>query len=261
MDIQNIYYQREGKGLPVVLLHGFLEDMTMWDEYTSQLMTQYTVLRIDLLGHGKTTCQNTVYSMEAQAEVVKGVLRKERISKAVIVGHSMGGYVTLAFAEQYPEMTKGFCLFFSSTLADNLEKKKQRSHVAKLIKTQKESFLRIAIPSLFHENQKKSLQPYIEKTKKMAEKITTEAIIASLNGMRLRKDRTHILRSSIPKQWLVGNFDSTLSLESFQEQKNIATNLDFRTFDIGHMGHYEAPEETLNALQEFIKRCYSNEEC
>ncbi len=257
MKIQDIHYKVEGKGPSIVLLHGFLEDMTMWDEFTAPLITDYTVVRIDLLGHGKTTSQDAIYSMEEQAEIVHFVLEKEHISEAVIVGHSMGGYVALAFAEQYPQMTKGFSLFFSSAAEDNSEKKTQRNRVAELVKTQRESFIRVAIPNLFHNEEQESLQPWIKKTKEMAQKVSTENIIASIYGMRSRKDRIHILRTYVPKQLLVGLFDTALDQKSLQKQIDTANNLDYKTFNVGHMGHYEAHEETFRELKKFIEKCYS----
>ena len=259
MKIQDIHYVVEGKGSAIVLLHGFLEDMTMWDEFTVKLIKEnYTVIRIDLLGHGKTTSQDAVYSMEEQAEIVKFVLDKEDILEAVIIGHSMGGYVTLAFAEEYPQMVKGFSLFFSSAAEDNSKKKIQRNRVADLVKTQRDSFIRVAIPNLFYNNEKKELQPFIEKTKRMANKISTENIIASIYGMRSRKDRIHVLHSYIPKQLLVGVFDTALDQDSLKKQIDIANNLDYKVFDIGHMGHYEAPELTFDEVKLFVDKCYYN---
>lgn len=257
MKLQNIHYQIEGKGPAVVLLHGFLEDLSMWDECTSKLVAEYTVVRIDLLGHGKTISEGTVYSMEDQAEVVKFVLEKEGISKAVIVGHSMGGYVALAFAEQYPHSTQGFSLFFSSAAEDTAEKKEQRSRVAELVKTQRESFIRVAIPNLFYNPEQKFLKPWVEKTKQMAEKVTTENTIASIYGMRSRKDRIAILKTPTPKQLLIGLRDTALDQNSLQKQIDTANNMSYKAFDIGHMGHYEAPEETFMELKKFIEKCYS----
>ncbi len=257
MKTQDIHYKIEGKGNPIVLLHGFLEDMTMWDEFTQQLIQNHLVIRIDLLGHGKTTTEASIYSMEDQASIVKFVLDKENIKQAVIVGHSMGGYVSLAFAEEFPEMTMGFSLFFSSANKDSEEKKTQRNRVAKLVKTQRESFIQIAIPNLFYDNEKEILKPYIDKTKNMAELVTTQNMIASIYGMRSRKDRTHVLKNNIPKQLLIGKYDSSLDQTILQRQIDDSNNLDHKTFNIGHMGHYEAPESTLFELEQFIHKCYN----
>ncbi len=256
MKIEHIHYTIEGSGNPVVLLHGFLEDMTMWDEFAAQLQAHYTVVRIDLLGHGKTQSQGKEYTMEDQASLVNSVLEKEQLTNVVMVGHSMGGYITLAFAEQYPEKVKGFSLFFSSAAADSSEKKEQRARAAELVQTQRKSFIHAAIPNLFHEPEKESLQPLVMKTRNMAEKISSENIAAALYGMRSRKDRTHILQNDTPKQLMIGAFDGALDLSSLQEQIAQANHLESITFKVGHMGHYEAPEETFNALKNFIERCF-----
>ncbi|MFV0531470.1 MAG: alpha/beta fold hydrolase [Flavobacteriales bacterium] len=258
MSIQNIHYVIEGKGIPVVLLHGFLEDITMWDEFSTKLITQHTIIRIDLLGHGKTISQGAVYSMEEQAKLVKSVLDQEQISEVIIIGHSMGGYITLAFAEQYPQMVKGFSLFFSSATEDSSKKKEQRNRLVELVKKQRQSFIQTAIPNLFHNPDKKLLQPFVEKTKKMAKNVTTENIVASLYGMRSRKDRTSVLQTSIPKQLLMGRFDTALDRKSLEKQINTAYNLEYKIFDTGHMGHYEAPKETFTEVNTFIKNVVSH---
>lgn len=257
MRIQHVNYTIEGSGKPIVLLHGFLENLTMWDEFSQQLQNNYTVIRIDLLGHGKTLSEGTEYTMEDQATLVNSVLEKENITDVVIAGHSMGGYITLAFAELFPEKVKGFSLFFSSATADSVEKKEQRTRAAELVKTQRKSFIHGAIPNLFHKPEKESLQPFVTQTRKMAEQVSSENIVATLYGMRSRKDRTQVLKSTIPKQLIIGAFDSALDLASLEEQIAKSHHLEHITFNVGHMGHYEAPKETFSALKGFIKKCFA----
>ena len=98
-----IDYTATGKGTAVVLLHGFLENQTMWQYLAPVLATKYRVITIDLLGHGNTDCLGYVHTMEDQADMVHHVLHELKIRKSVLIGHSMGGYVALAFAELYPD--------------------------------------------------------------------------------------------------------------------------------------------------------------
>src|SRR5690606_33729582 len=98
-----INYTDQGKGTAVVLLHGFLENLHMWDSLKNELSRKYRVIAIDLLGHGKTDCLGYIHSMEDNADCVHAVLSELRIRKAVLAGHSMGGYIALAFAELYPD--------------------------------------------------------------------------------------------------------------------------------------------------------------
>jgi pimeloyl-ACP methyl ester carboxylesterase len=101
-----VSYSDIGKGSTVVLLHGFLENKTMWKDLVPNLSKKNRVLSIDLLGHGETESLGYVHSMEENAEIVKAVLSHLKIRKAVIIGHSMGGYVALAFAEMFPTYIK-----------------------------------------------------------------------------------------------------------------------------------------------------------
>src|SRR5690606_14377497 len=122
----SVNYTDTGKGSAVVLLHGFLENSKMWDDFTGELSKKHRVVTIDLLGHGKTQPLNYVQTMEDNAEMVLAVLHELRIRKAVLVGHSMGGYVALAFADLFPEIVKAVALINSTSKPDNHERKINR---------------------------------------------------------------------------------------------------------------------------------------
>ena len=98
-----ISYTEQGKGNAVILLHGFLENSTMWKYLVPVLTQKNRVICIDLLGHGQTDCLGYIHSMEDMADAVHHVISELKIRKAILVGHSMGGYVALAFAALYPE--------------------------------------------------------------------------------------------------------------------------------------------------------------
>ena len=112
-----ISFSDTGKGTVIVLLHGFLENKKMWDFYISEFAKKNRVIAIDLLGHGESECLGYVHSMEDHADAVQAVLSDLRIRKAIFIGHSMGGYVALAFAELYPDNTKGLVLLNSTARA------------------------------------------------------------------------------------------------------------------------------------------------
>ena len=105
----NIFYSDVGKGSAVVLLHGFLENATMWKDIVPELSKKNRVITIDLLGHGKSDCLGYVHSMDLFAETVETILKHLRVRKCIIIGHSLGGYVALAFAETHPQKIKGLC--------------------------------------------------------------------------------------------------------------------------------------------------------
>ena len=129
-----ISYSDTGKGTAVVLLHGFLENKKMWDDYIPVLSQKNRVITIDLLGHGDSECLGYIHSMEENAQVVRSVLTHLRIRKAVFIGHSMGGYVALAFADLYPNSIKGLVLLNSTAKADSAERKKNRDRAIVAVK-------------------------------------------------------------------------------------------------------------------------------
>ena len=112
-----IYYQIQGSGPVLVLLHGFLEASFIWDGFVDLLSKSHQVVTIDLLGHGKTTVSAPIFTMEVQAEMVHEVMKKENITQAHLVGHSMGGYIALAFLEKFPEMVQKITLLNSTSIA------------------------------------------------------------------------------------------------------------------------------------------------
>jgi pimeloyl-ACP methyl ester carboxylesterase len=249
-----ISYSDTGKGTAVVLLHGFLENQKMWQNFIPEWSKKNRVITIDLLGHGATECLGYVHTMEDNAAVVHEVLRELRIRKVIFVGHSMGGYVALAFAEMYPEYIKGLVLLNSTSRADSDEKKKNRERAIKLVKQNYESFVRISIANLFSEDNREILAAEIENTKTEALKTPLQGIVASLEGMKIRKDRKIVLLSAnYPIMLILGKKDGVLNYEENAEQiENTAVKL--VTFPDGHMSHIENKIALKNILLGFIKK-------
>jgi len=133
-----------GSGPAVVLLHGFLENSSMWNQISEQISKKNRVVCIDLLGHGATENCGYIHTMEDQAEMVKAVLDHLRLRKYILIGHSMGGYIALAFAKLYPNNVKGLCLMNSTALPDSEEKKTNRDRGIVAVKQNHKTFVRIA---------------------------------------------------------------------------------------------------------------------
>ncbi|RZJ68045.1 MAG: alpha/beta hydrolase [Flavobacterium sp.] len=248
-----IHYTDAGKGTAVVLLHGFLENSTMWNEIAPELTKKYRVITIDLLGHGQTEAVGYVQTMEDNADAVHSVLSALQIRKAVIAGHSMGGYVALAFAELYPEMTKGIGLINSTSLADSDERKTNRDRAIKAVKNDYASFVRLSIGNLFSENNRERLSPEIETVKQEALKTPLQGIVASLEGMKIRKDREVLLHfAPYPILLVLGKNDPVLV---YDENVGQIENTDVKlvTFEDGHMSPIENKDELIAALLEFLK--------
>ena len=248
-----ISYSDTGKGNAVVLLHGFLENQTMWQDLVPELSKKHRVITLDLLGHGETECLGYVHSMEDNADVVQAVLSKLRIRKAVFIGHSMGGYVALAYAELYPEKIRGFVLLNSTSKADSEERKANRNRAIKAVKKDYTTFIRLSITNLFSPDNRELLVDEIEKVKIEALKTSLQGVVASLEGMKIRKDREVLLHlTPYPKMLILGKKDPVLIYETTLEQIE-DTAVKLVTFPDGHMSHIENREELSKVLLDFLK--------
>lgn len=248
-----ISYSETGKGSTIVLLHGFLENQTMWQDLIPELSKKHRVITLDLLGHGESGCLGYVHSMEDNAEAVRSVLSEIRIRKAIFVGHSMGGYVALAFAELYPAVVKGLVLLNSTSKADSEERKTNRSRAIKAVKKDYIGFVRLSIANLFNPDNRERLVDEIEKTRSEALKTPLQGIVASLEGMKIRKDRETLLRSAIyPILLILGKKDPVLNYEDGLKQIE-NTTVKLVTFPDGHMSLIENREELKNVLMAFFK--------
>ncbi len=251
-----VYFTSTGKGTAVVLLHGFLENSTMWSEITKVLSKNYRVICIDLLGHGKTENHGYIHTMKEQAEMVKTVLNSLRLRKFILVGHSMGGYIALAFSKLFSSNIKGLCLVNSTALPDSEEKKKNRDRAINAVKQNHKTFVRIAIPMLFSEENRNVFTSEIKQITNEALQIAPQGIIASLEGMKIREDFSSIYKTAnYPIQLIIGKQDPALDYNTLISQtKN--TKVHVVEFPDGHMSHIENKDELISNLSSFIKTCY-----
>ncbi|MBL0736530.1 alpha/beta hydrolase [Flavobacterium sp. GN10] len=242
-----ISYSDTGKGRTIVLLHGFLENKKMWLEYADLFSEKYRVVTIDLLGHGESDCLGYVHKMEDNANAVNEVLEHLKIEKAIIAGHSMGGYVGLAFAELYPEKIQKLVLLNSTSKEDSEEKKTNRTRAIKAVKQNYVSFVSLAVANLFSENNRTRLAEEIEKVKTEALKTPLQGIIASQEGMKIREDREWLLKENrFPVLLILGKKDPVLNYEESLSQIE-DTTAELVSFEDGHMSQIEN-EEALKAI-------------
>ncbi len=249
-----ISYTDTGKGSTIVLLHGFLENSTMWDFFIPHLAKKNRVITIDLLGHGESESRGYVHSMEDNADIVHSVLSELRIRKCAVVGHSMGGYVALAFAELYPDYVKGLVLLNSTSRADSDEKKENRDRAIKAVKHNHRNFVRLSIANLFSEANREKLSEEIEHVKIEALKTPLQGIVASLEGMKIRNDREVLFHfASYPILLVLGKQDQVLKYNDAIEQVD-STKVKLITFEDGHMSTIENRNELLTHLTDFFKK-------
>jgi len=249
-----IAYRCWGKGKPVILLHGFLESSNMWLDYGLALAKGRKVIAIDLPGHGSSDSFGYIHTMELMADAVRAVMKQEKVRRPIIIGHSLGGYVALALAENYPDLPKGICMFFSTARADSADKKLNRDRAIALVKRNYKSFIRTTIPMLFRPKHRKIYRAEINQLKKQALIMSPRGISAALEGMKVRKDREVLLRfAPYPIHFVAGGKDPVIPIESIYAQINVAPRVTLKEFSqIGHMGFIETKDECFKELRRWI---------
>ncbi|MBR6671948.1 MAG: alpha/beta hydrolase [Alistipes sp.] len=239
----------------VVLLHGYLESLRVWDDFVGLLTDKVRVVAIDIPGHGRSSNIAPVHTMELMADMVAGVLDALQIDKVTLVGHSMGGYISLAFCAAYAERLEGLVLLSSSPNPDTELKRENRRREIALVKAGKKDMLaRVAPEAGFAEMNRDSLRRYINNLVEQVHITDDEGIVALLGGMIERKDQNEMLRNSRVRQlFIMGTHDGYIPVEAAQEF--IAKNPQAKVAWLdksGHMGFIEEPEACATALLEFV---------
>lgn len=243
-----------GTGKVIVFLHGFCESKEVWDAFVQPFREAYRVIAIDLPGFGKNTTPRTSYSMEEAAAYVYQVVKALEIKKCILVGHSMGGYVALAFAEKYRNILSGLCLFHSSALPDTKEKKEVRTKTIKFIKKNGlDVFMNSFVAPLFSPTKRKFYSKEIKMLTTIGKSTPTETVLGAVKGMRNRKKRTKVLKDArYPVLFISGKDDQAVTVEQTLAQCAIPANATVLFLaNTGHMGMFEKPLETQNALRFF----------
>ena len=251
----NISFSDQGTGTAVVLIHGFLENTTMWKNVVPEISKRNRIVTIDLLGHGKTDCLGYVHSMELFAETIAAVLKELRIRKCILVGHSLGGYIALAFAEKHPQKVKGLCLMNATSNEDTAARKALRLRANKMITSNFRNMVRMSFANLFGPKSKTIFKKEIELAVSEALLTSMQGYIAAQEGMQLRANRNHVLtENSFKKLLIIGKKDPVLDFETSLDEAE-KTNSAFVVFENGHMPHIENKLALNDALKEFIKIC------
>lgn len=252
----DIAYYSEGKGDPVVLLHGFCEDSAIWEGY-AQGLPDCRLIRIDLPGFGASQYLPGA-SISDMAEAVHGIVVSLVSTPVILIGHSMGGYVSLAFAERYPYLLRGLGLFHSHPFADLEEKKAGRNKsIAFIDQHGHVPFVRQLIPGLFSPDYVAQHPNRVNYLIDRAGGYGAEAITTALAAMRDRPDRSHVLQGlNVPVLFIIGLLDSAIPHSQSMEQTYLPAVADIQLLDeVAHMGMWEAPEKSLRIIRNFIAFC------
>lgn len=255
---KKIAYSVHGRGPCLVLLHGFPMDSSVWDGFVPALASKFTVITIDLPGFGASACLSEKHDMSLIAQMVRAVLSQESIKECVLAGHSMGGYVGLEFAAQFPEMLKGLVLFHSQAAGDDEQGKQARNQTIKRIKQDKRVFVKGFIASLFDPDFAKKQPAVVDQFRSIAEKQTVEAITAAMAGLRDRASHIDLLTHlKIPVLFILGKSDSRMPVLKIMAQAGLPAHAELLILDkVGHMGFAEKPELSCKVLSDFAKRCF-----
>ncbi len=245
----------------VVLLHGYLENLNVWDELTDLLQPHVRVVAPDLPGHGISEVRGPVHTMEFLADVVYEALIGSGVSKCTVVGHSMGGYVALAFAARHPEMLDGLVLFSSTPNADSPAKREDREREIAIVEGGKKELLSRTLPGKgFAPQNRVKFADRIEDLAELVMLTEDDGIKALLRGMEARADMNDMLRSlPVPELFILGRHDEYISPETAAAM--IAAQPQARVVwleNSGHNGHIEEPRPATEAILEFIE--YNNKQ-
>jgi len=253
---KNLCYHEYGAGHPVVLIHGFAEDSGIWKDQVAFLQHKFRVLVPDMPGSGESTYNDRLVTIEDFAEAIKNMLDKEKIGETVLIGHSMGGYIALAFAEKYSQRLTGLGLFHSTAYADSEEKKAARRKSIGFIREYGvPEFVKSTMPNLFSGEFNANQPETISKLVNKYSYFSPEALITYYEAMIMRPDRRKVLKElNKPILFICGEEDKAVPFRDALEQAHIP-DLSFIHIlkNTAHMGLVENPDLTNHWLAGFIE--------
>lgn len=251
----DLYYTDRGSGECIVLVHGYLETGAIFSSFAGELEKDYRLIVPDLPGHGKSGCMSRVHLMEDLADAIAAILEVEDIDRVVMAGHSMGGYVTMAFTELFPGKLRAFSLFHSTCFPDTEKKRVDRDREISLVRCGRlRQIVLLNIPRAFAEANLEAFASEVDKAQQIALENSKEGVEALLRGMKERPDRSEVLSASALPALLVGGaFDNYIPSEVYRKLFSLAPGA--RTLMLeksGHMGFIEEGRKVMDALRDLI---------
>lgn len=257
---RELHYRDEGRcnHETVVLLHGFLQTLDVWSSYTLSFMRSKHVITIDLPGHGYSSTWSDVHTMDFMARAVKAVLDHAQVENCVMVGHSMGGYVALAFAEQFPFMLRGLALVNSHAMADDEQKRISRDEVCRQVHLNRAGFIVDFITNLFDDTKRQPMAQDIKELRDQCLENREDGIIAAQRGMKVRTSRVRTLASlNVPVLFVYGKNDKRIPLELGLSQATVPRRAEVLLLEnVAHMSFLEDREFVKRRLFDFVGECF-----
>lgn len=250
----DVSYWDQGQGRCMVLLHGYLESGAVWDSFMGLFPKGFRIIVPDLPGHGASGSWGRVHSMDDLAAAVKAILDHEDINKVFLAGHSMGGYVAMAFADLFPTALSAYALVHSTPFADTDEKRENRDREISLVLCgKKRQIVLVNVPKAFATDNLDKMSNQVNLLKAMAMASPDDGVIALLNGMKERPDRTSVLQDpKVPLLLIGGMKDNYIPVEVFEKMLALAPHARIlRLENSGHQGFMEEPEKVLEAMLAF----------
>ncbi len=249
-----MYYESYGQGQAVVFLHGYPFDHTIWDAVLPYLSPKIQAILPDLRGFGKTDAPEGTYSMLQHAGDVSGLLDSLGIEKAVLVGHSLGGYIAFEFAQMYPDKLSGMGLIATQAVADSREQRAGRYATAEKVLAQGVTDVADMMPLIVTSD--------LELRSRLHQLIlqaSPQGIVGTLRGMAERPDFSPFLPEiQVPAQIVAGENDRGIPLERSLEMERLLPNAHLTVIhEAGHMVMLEAPQATAEAVNHLFESVYS----
>lgn len=250
-----IYYSDRGRGTAILLLHGYLESSEIWDSFAVKLAEGFRVISVDLPGHGESSVFGPCHTMEFMAEAIRELVTGLNLKKVFLTGHSLGGYVALAFAEMFPELLSGFCLFHSHPFADPPEAIAKREREKEIVRAGKKFLMYPEnVSMMFSEENTVKLPEALKRSKEIAAAVPDEGIIAVLDGMIKRPQRLSVVEEGrVPLLWILGRKDRYISCELVLSKVKLPYGSKAEILeDSGHLGFIEEEDMSLRVLSDFV---------
>jgi len=250
-----VHYNIRGTGEVIVLLHGYLESSEVWESFSEKLSGKFRVICVDLPGHGLSDIYGDTHTMEFMADCIRELIIRLGIKKVFLAGHSLGGYVALAFLKFFPELLKGYCLFHSQPFPDPPEALEKRKREIRLVEAGKKNLMYPDnVEKMFATSNLDKFSEAVEHSKEIASKIPAKGIIAVLNGMMARSSRLEQMEEGkVPCLWILGSMDNYIPCDFIQSKIKLPANAEVAILrDSGHMGFIEEEEKSLKAVIGFV---------